>query len=66
MSPVPGAADIERKYQYWIDFGKREQRQSFIELLKNRLCFDHLENNTCEHRECYGNLEIIEILERES
>ena len=34
MSPVPGAGDLERKNTYWIDFGKREERERIIKLLE--------------------------------
>ena len=33
MSPVPGAADLERKNAYWIEFGKREEQERIIKLL---------------------------------
>lgn len=33
MSPVSGAADLERKNAYWIEFGKREERERIIKLL---------------------------------
>lgn len=36
MSSVPGAADLERKNSYWIEFGKREERERIIKLLEER------------------------------
>jgi hypothetical protein len=37
VSPVSGASDIEAKYQYWIDFGAKEERERIIKLLENLL-----------------------------
>ena len=33
MSPVPGAEDIERKYEYWIDFGAKEERERILDAI---------------------------------
>ena len=35
MSPIPGAADLEHKNAYWIDFGKREEQERIIKLLED-------------------------------
>lgn len=37
MSPVSGAADLERKNAYWIEFGKSEERERIIKLLEERI-----------------------------
>lgn len=47
MSPVSGAADLERKNAYWIEFGKREEQERIIKLLEElgairRDSFGHL------------------------
>ncbi|CAB4128501.1 hypothetical protein UFOVP223_125 [uncultured Caudovirales phage] len=42
MSPVSGAADLERKNSYWIEFGKREEQERIIKLLEP--LFDTAEN----------------------
>lgn len=34
-----------------------------VEMLNNRICFDHRADGVCTHRECYGNLELIEKLQ---
>lgn len=40
MSPVSGAADLERKNAYWIEFGKSEERERVIKLLDESLAYD--------------------------
>jgi len=53
--------------QFWtegIKEGENREREWFLEVLKDRICFDHLANNVCDHRECYGNLELIEKIEK--
>lgn len=39
MSPVPGASDIEAKYQYWIDFGAKEERNRILALLDTHVAW---------------------------
>ena len=34
MAPVAGGADIERKFQYWIDLGARRKQEQVIKLLE--------------------------------
>jgi hypothetical protein len=34
MSYVPGAEDIERKYDYWIEFGIKTERERVMAWLK--------------------------------
>ena len=38
MGPVPGAADLESKNAYWIEFGKREEQERVIKLLDQFWC----------------------------
>jgi hypothetical protein len=40
VSPVSGAADLERKNAYWIEFGKSEERERVIKLLDESLAYD--------------------------
>lgn len=37
MSYVPGAEDIERKYEYWIEFGRQVERKHILEILEGLL-----------------------------
>jgi hypothetical protein len=34
MSYVPGAEDIERKYDYWIEFGIKTERERIMALIE--------------------------------
>lgn len=38
MAYVEGAGDIERKYDYWIDFGRRVERESLVKMLQDVEC----------------------------
>jgi hypothetical protein len=35
MNSVPGAADLERKNQYWITYGSKRELARIIKLLEN-------------------------------
>jgi len=39
------------------------EREVFIQMLKNRICFDQSEGRGCDHQLCYGNLNLIRDLE---
>jgi hypothetical protein len=42
VSPVPGAEDIERKYQYWIDFGANEERERIIKIIEETCTYKEI------------------------
>lgn len=50
-----------RLEQTAFDSGAAFAIQTVIDALNNRICFDHQANNTCGHRECFANLELINL-----
>lgn len=61
------------KHYWWHEYSlgclgciaERDERERIIKLIKNRICFGHLETGNCEHSVCHGNTKLIDLIERE-
>lgn len=49
----------------WYDSGRIAERTAIIKMISDRICFDN-KAGSCEHRTCYSNAELVEVLRGES
>ena len=45
----------------WYDSGRIAERTVIIKMISDRICFDN-KAGSCEHRTCYSNAELVEII----
>ena len=43
MGVIPGGGDLERKNQYWIDFGAEQEQKRIIEILEQAFTYKTFE-----------------------
>jgi len=51
-------------YTEGLQDGRKLQTNEFIELINNRICFDHKQKNTCDHQACWALVDLKKKVEK--
>jgi hypothetical protein len=57
---------VENAYDVGKSVARRETFMFVIDALRKRVCFGNLEDGSCPHSVCYGNLALIRRFEEEA